>query len=225
MSDLGPRRLIRALSSTESDLDHAACQARLAEYLAIELADEDPARAFPEVQAHLDRCEACSELHALMLDEALALETGTALPEAPVPEFTWPWPIRVRQWVQTIAQATLADLRQGQSEVEGAADAFFEALAQASAPLTLRDSAVAFGLGTSRSEALPLVMTIYYGLDSYLGESRPLDLTRIAPTDEARGQWILSLRREAARVGLGAPATAALVQAALRATQNPSGPS
>jgi hypothetical protein len=206
MSDSGDnaRRLLRALSTGEEVGDHAACLAALAEFLEAEMADEDVARLFPEVQAHLDICEECDALHTEMLDLLMADELGL-IPELDhLPSLRMPREVLVRRWARNAAGAALDALRQSRRDLDSAAEAFFDALAQTPGRLGLQEISLAFGLGESDSEALPFVAAAYYALAgiSREVEKTSLDLQSKAEAGQLPGMLERTAREEAERVGL-----------------------
>lgn len=196
------RRLRQALSSGEDPPDHAACQAALPEFVEAEMADEDMARLFPAVQAHLDICEECDALHAEMLDALLAEEAGLLPEVTELPPLNLPRPIRQRQWVRNITDATLGSLKKWRGDLDSATQAFFDALAQTSGRLDLRSPALAFGLGPTDSETLPLVMAAHYALADLIEKHPVSELRALADANRLRPLLERLAGEEARRYGL-----------------------
>jgi hypothetical protein len=200
--DDNARRLLRALSAGEEAGDHDACLAALAEFVEAEMANEDVARLFPEVQAHLDTCQECDALHAEMLDLLMADEAGLISEPDHLPPLRMPREVLIRRWARDTAGAMLDALRQGRRELDSAAQAFFDALTRATGRLDLQAQSQAFALGETDSEALPLVMASYYALAGLVEQFPAADLHAMADVEQLQPVIERAAREEARRIGL-----------------------
>lgn len=222
------RRVLRAVAGAEAPGEHEAWLTQLPEYVEDELAGEDLAQRYPELQAHLDQCESCSQVYAEMVDLALA-EAAGQLPEvANLPPLELPPPARLSDFVRRVAGATLDALSRKQSELDGALRRFFEALPGATAPLEPAATAQAFGLGQPDTPALALVIASYYAFTAVAGEVGPVQPGRAADEHALRRRLDAAARAEAHRVGLTAgevgPFAATFVKLALDALRQPPPP-
>lgn len=200
--DDNARRLLQALSNKEAAGNHAECLAALPEFVEAEMAGDDAARLFPAVQAHLDLCESCDAVYAEMLDVRLAEEAGQ-IPEAThLPPLRMPYALRLRRWARELSGATLDALKQGRRELDSAAQAFFDALAQTSERLNLQSQPQAFALGQTDSEALPLVMASYYALTQLMEQHPAAALRALAQAGQLQSALERAAKEEAKRIGL-----------------------
>jgi hypothetical protein len=117
--DAAHRRLLTALLAEPNAGDHQAAQDRLPEFAEAELAGQNAAALFPDVQAHLDACDDCSQLYAELLDMLLAEESGEFGAAAPAPA-GWPASLLLRRTVRAVAAGIFAQLSLSQSELERA---------------------------------------------------------------------------------------------------------
>ncbi len=210
MSELpeGVERLFRAARGEHDLAECEACRAGLPTFVEAEAEGEDAARVYPAVAAHLDVCEACGEEYAALLDIALAEAAG--LPGAPgaAPPLVLPRPLRLRRWAHNVASAALDALQRGREELDGAAQAFFDALD--GERLAVAERSTAFGLGPADSDALPLTMAAYYALLDLTERHGPA-LRALAEAGQLRPELERAAGEEARRAGLRGPAAEAFV--------------
>jgi len=215
-SDENARRLLRVLGGLEASGDHEVWLALLPDYLEVELSGDDPAKRFPDLHAHLDRCEACGLVYAEMLDLALAQEAGK-LPEVTnFPPVRLPQPVRQADLVRRVAEATLDALQKSRRDLDGAIRRFFELLATATGPLEPAAMAQAFGLGQADTPAMPLVVAGYYALEAVIRQVGTSDLSSAEARSQLQAQLEIAAQAEARRVKLNPAELTAFVSTFVR---------
>jgi hypothetical protein len=148
-------RIARVLAGAEPE--PAACEAiqtQLPEYVGVELRGGAVARLFPERHRHLLTCQACSTLHADLLE----LELGPDLAPLPAPDLAaLRWPVAgepLRQLVARQASQLLARLAVPPAGFDELVETFFELVDELGervswSPATAR----AFGLAGDEASA------------------------------------------------------------------------
>ncbi len=166
-------------------------------------------KAEPEVAQHLLVCEACSALHALMLDAELAIAPApAALPFPGVAAILGPTSTEERQaWIIARTRDILKSLQKllDPTELERAAKTFFGLLRRLGGDVGLEPAAVyAMGQGGDLSPAARYLAAVYFATLWLTQERGEAQRTPAAVATAARGFAL----RAAEDMGLPGPAAA-----------------